>query len=74
LIVYPLLLEKTVPKTTLAISKDAPVGFKTIRLNFKIDGDADEDQLKKLVELTKSYCVVYQTLVSTPPIVIHITS
>lgn len=53
---------------TLAVSKDAPVGFKTIRLNFEIDSDADEEQLKTLIKLTKRYCVVYQTLVDAPHI------
>jgi uncharacterized OsmC-like protein len=59
---------------TLAVSKDAPVGFKAIRLNFEIDCDASESQLKKLVELTERYCVVYQTLVNAPTIIIDLVS
>jgi uncharacterized OsmC-like protein len=47
---------------TLGISKDVPVGFKQIRLNFDLDTDATEDQLATLVRLTERYCVVYQTL------------
>ena len=53
---------------TLAVSKDTPVGFKAIRLNFEIDSDADEEQLKTLIKLTERYCVVYQTLVKAPHI------
>ena len=47
---------------TLAVSKDAPVGFKQIRLNFDLDTDASEEQLATLIRLTERYCVVYQTL------------
>ena len=53
---------------TLAVSKDAPVGFKAIRLFYDIDSDADEEQLKTLIKLTERYCVVYQTLANAPEI------
>ena len=48
---------------TLGVSKDAPVGFQRIRLQFELDTDASEDQLATLLRLTERYCVVYQTLV-----------
>ena len=47
---------------TLGVSKDAPVGFKQIRLHFDLDTDASKDQLATLLRLTERYCVVYQTL------------
>jgi uncharacterized OsmC-like protein len=47
---------------TLAVSKDAPVGFKSIRLSFDLDTDASAGQLESLLRLTERYCVVYQTL------------
>jgi len=47
---------------TLGVSKDVPVGFKEVRLNFDLDTDAGEDQLATLLRLTERYCVVYQTL------------
>ena len=47
---------------TLGVSKDAPVGFKQIRLHFDLDTDASEEQLATLIRLTERYCVVYQTL------------
>jgi uncharacterized OsmC-like protein len=47
---------------TLGVAKDAPVGFRTIRLAFDLDTDADEDQLASLLKLTERYCVVLQTL------------
>ena len=47
---------------TLGVSKDVPVGFKEIRLNFDLDTNASEEQLATLIRLTERYCVVYQTL------------
>ena len=49
-------------KGTLGVSKEVPVGFKTIRLEFDLDTDASEEQLASLKKLTERYCVVYQTL------------
>ena len=51
---------------TLGVSKDAPVGFTTIRLRFTLDTDATEEQLATLLKLTERYCVVLQTL-RVPP-------
>src|SRR5947207_1874901 len=57
---------------TLGVSKDVPVGFKEIRLNFDLDTDASEEQLATLIRLTERYCVVYQTLSHAPEIhVLH---
>jgi uncharacterized OsmC-like protein len=47
---------------TLGVSKDVPVGFKQIRLNFDLETDANEEQIATLIRLTERYCVVYQTL------------
>jgi uncharacterized OsmC-like protein len=51
---------------TLAVSKEAPVGFQVIRLHFDLDTDATDDQLATLLRLTERYCVVYQTLRQSP--------
>jgi uncharacterized OsmC-like protein len=53
---------------TLGVSKEAPVGFRAIRLRFALDTDASADQLATLFKLTERYCVVYQTLRSGAPI------
>jgi len=53
---------------TLGVAKDAPVGFRDIRLRFELDTDASEDQLATLQKLTERYCVVYQTLRQAPSI------
>lgn len=47
---------------TLGVSKEVPVGFKTIRLQFIIESNATEEQMQSLAKLTERYCVVYQTL------------
>ncbi|HJQ48766.1 MAG TPA: OsmC family protein [Amycolatopsis sp.] len=47
---------------TLGVDKQAPVGFRAIRLTFALDTEADAAQLATLQRLTERYCVVYQTL------------
>jgi uncharacterized OsmC-like protein len=49
-------------KGTLGVSKEVPVGFKAIRVNFDLDTEASEEQISTLIKLTERYCVVYQTL------------
>ena len=53
---------------TLGVAKDAPVGFREIRLRFDLDTDATAEQKKKLIELTERYCVVLQTIRGAPPV------
>jgi uncharacterized OsmC-like protein len=53
---------------TLGVSKEAPVGFREIRLRLNLDTDASQDQLDTLLKLTERYCVVLQTLKSSPPV------
>jgi len=55
---------------TLGVAKDAPVGFREIRLKFDLDSNASEEQLKKLLELTERYCVVMQTIRGAPAVVV----
>jgi uncharacterized OsmC-like protein len=47
---------------TLAVDREAPVGFTSIRLSFQLDSEASEEQIATLLRLTERYCVVYQTL------------
>ncbi len=60
-------------KGTLGVEKQAPVGFRDIRLSFNIDGDLTDEQLATLIKLTERYCVVYQTLRTSPPIDVSAT-
>lgn len=51
---------------TLGVAKEAPVGFRAIRLRFELVSTASTEQLDTLLRLTERYCVVLQTL-RTPP-------
>ncbi len=51
---------------TLGVAKDAPVGFREIRLRFDIDCSASAEQIETLLKLTERYCVVFQTLNKRP--------
>jgi uncharacterized OsmC-like protein len=53
---------------TMAVDRDAPVGFKAIRMRFDIESDASEEELAALQEKTERYCVVLQTLTDPPRI------
>jgi uncharacterized OsmC-like protein len=56
---------------TLGVARDAPVGFRAIRLRFELDTDATEEQRQTLVRLTERYCVVLQTLRGAPPVAVE---
>lgn len=53
---------------TLGVDREAPVGFRDVRLRITVDSDADDEQLATLLRLTERYCVVYQTIVSSTPV------
>jgi uncharacterized OsmC-like protein len=55
---------------TLGVDREAPAGFRAIRLFFDLEGNVGEDQRATLLKLTERYCVVYQTLRSAPPIAV----
>jgi len=57
---------------TLAVDRDAPVGFRAISLRFRLQSEASEEELQTLMKLTERYCVVFQTL--TRPLEIAVTS
>jgi uncharacterized OsmC-like protein len=51
---------------TMAVDEEVPVGFKEIRLRFEVDADASDEDLATLQRLTERYCVVFQTLATSP--------
>lgn len=51
---------------TMAVDRDTPVGFREIRLEFDLESDAGAEQIETLIRLTERYCVVLQTLKTTP--------
>lgn len=57
---------------TLGVDRAAPVGFREIRLFFDLDTDANPEQLQTLHRLTERYCVVFQTLQSSPSLSVNI--
>ena len=59
---------------TLAVSKEAPVGFSAIRLAFDLDTEATAEQVQTLIRLTERYCVVLQTIAGTPNLQTALTS
>lgn len=57
---------------TLGVSKDVPVGFKSIRLTFHLDSPEEEDRIQTLLKLTERYCVVYQTLIAATEVKVNV--
>lgn len=53
---------------TLGVDKEAPIGFRDIRLSFELGGGLTEDQQATLLKLTERYCVVLQTIMNKPTI------
>jgi len=53
---------------TLGVAKDAPVGFRELRLRFELESDAPAELLEKVVSLTERYCVVLRTLREPPAV------
>jgi uncharacterized OsmC-like protein len=58
---------------TLGVAKEAPVGFRQIRLRFDLSTDGPQDKLDQLLKLTERYCVVYQTIRNGPPVDIKLS-
>ncbi|MFM8700441.1 MAG: OsmC family protein [Hyphomicrobiales bacterium] len=58
---------------TLGVDRDAPVGFRAIRLNFDLDTDATDEQTATLLKLTERYCVVFQTINTKPELSVAVS-
>lgn len=66
-------------KGTMGVDKTAPVGMTDIRLEFSVkfgereDGkEVTDEEVERLGKLTERYCVVLQTLVHKPKIVVRL--
>ena len=55
---------------TLGVDREAPVGFRAIRLAFAIEGDLSDEQRATLIRLTERYCVVLQTIRNSPEVTV----
>ena len=58
---------------TLGVDREAPVGFRAVRLAFHLDTDAPEDQVASLLKLTERYCVVLQTITRPPALAVTVS-
>jgi uncharacterized OsmC-like protein len=58
---------------TLGVDKETPVGFRAIRLSFKLDTDAPQEKIDQLLKLTERYCVIFQTLNHKPDLSVSAT-
>jgi len=56
---------------TLGVDRTVPVGFRAIRLVFELESSASAAELDELIATTERYCVVYQTLASSPQLEVH---
>ena len=56
---------------TLGVDRTTPVGLTEVKLTFEIDSPADPKKIKKLVELTERFCVIFQTLANPPKLTTH---
>jgi uncharacterized OsmC-like protein len=59
---------------TLAVDKEAPVGFTEIRLSFDLESSASDEELATLQKLTERYCVVFQTLAGSPGLTVSLNN
>jgi len=55
---------------TLGVARDAPVGFRAIRLDFSLDTDEPQERIDALLKLTERYCVVFQTINARPELTV----
>lgn len=51
---------------TLGVDREVPVGLTDIGLTFELDTDADSATVRRLVEMSERFCVIYQTLRKPP--------
>lgn len=56
---------------TPGVARDAPVGFREIRLKFGLDSDEPQERIDSLLKLTERYCVVSQTINSKPALTVR---
>jgi uncharacterized OsmC-like protein len=57
---------------TLGVDREAPVGFRAIRLAFDLDTDAPQEKIDSLIKLTERYCVVFQTINAKPQLSVQV--
>ena len=59
---------------TLGLDREVRIGFTAIRLHFDLDTSASPEDVEKMIKATERYCVVYQTLASSPALDVSTTT
>ncbi len=54
----------------MAVDRETPVGFRSLRLRFELDPSLSDEDLETLLALTERYCVVYQTIAQGVPVTV----
>jgi uncharacterized OsmC-like protein len=57
---------------TLGVDREAPVGFREVRLAFDLETDAPQEKIDTLLKLTERYCVVFQTINRRPDLTVTV--
>ena len=56
----------------LGLSEDVPVGYREIRVYFKIDADISDEQKEELVQMAQKYSPVFNTIKKSAPVSVHL--
>jgi uncharacterized OsmC-like protein len=56
----------------LGLSEDVPVGYKEIRVFFKIDAGVSDEQKEELVRMGQKYSPVYNTITKSAPVSVRL--
>lgn len=56
----------------LGISEKVPVGYKNIRVFFKVDADISEDQKEELVRMAQKYSPVFNSIAKPVPVSVQL--
>jgi uncharacterized OsmC-like protein len=56
----------------LGLSEDVPVGYKEIRVYFKIDADVSDEQKKEMVQMAQKYSPVFNTITKSAPVSVRL--
>lgn len=56
----------------LGISEEVPVGYKNIRVYFKIEADVSEDQKEDLIRMAQKYSPVFNSIAKPVPVSVQL--
>jgi uncharacterized OsmC-like protein len=56
----------------LGLSEDVPVGYREIRVYFKIDADVSDEQKEEMVRMGQKYSPVFNTITKSAPVSVHL--